>query len=228
LGATHRPRTVCTLRSHGERPVLFPPPCEGGVRGGGPGRINRQTPDEGGQVRKPAENGCLKAGPPPKGKSPVFHPRERPTQITRRNTQLKSTGGVACGPFLLCPLSPHRFGPAPLRPPPGLDPDSRSARADDAERDSIGDRSDRRGNCRCGPGAPTVRASAPIGRHRPSVSVGMPLRDISSPSAVDNTPTHKPCRLPTRLGSSTTEAVGKLAQVSSGTPHTDAWIAGKR
>jgi len=30
-------------------------------------------------------------------------------------------------PSLLCPLSPHRFGSAPLRPPPGLDGDSRAA-----------------------------------------------------------------------------------------------------
>jgi len=40
-----------------------------------------------------------------------------------------------------------------------------------------------------------------------------------TPSAVDNTPTHKPCRLPARLQSLAIEAVDRLAQVSCGTSH---------
>jgi len=71
-------------------------------------------------------------------------------------TQLEFRQVEPKGPSLLSLSAvPPALGPAPLRPPPGVDRDSRSAREDDAERDSIGDRSDRGGNCRCGPGAST-------------------------------------------------------------------------
>jgi len=54
--------------------------------------------------------------------------------------------------------------------------------------------------------APSPRASPP----RPPLS----FAHGSSPSAVYNTPTHKPCGLPARLRSLATWAVDKLAQVS--------------
>jgi len=86
-----------------------------------------------------------------------------------------------CRQLPLYPLSPYRLGPAPLRPPPGLDRDSRTAREDDADRDSVDDRSDR-GSPGCADLAhPRCRCLAPIGHHRPLVYVGVPRPAKSEP-----------------------------------------------
>jgi len=98
------------------------------------------------------------------------------------------------GPSLFRPRSASDSGPAPSRPPPGLDRDSRCAREVDADRDRVGDRPDRGSPGCADPPRPRCRRPAPIGHHPRLVHVATPRPAKSEPqfarlaSRADNDP----------------------------------------